>query len=155
MMQNRRRQVGAAMIEMVAVTPLLLLLILGVAEIGKALAQYNTLNKSVREAVRHVAASALLGSTGTVSLSQDLKDEAKNLVVYGSVAQGDPPGQPRLPGLSTSHVFVEPVGVNMVRIQANYPYTPIFGPVLLTFGYGTDPGTVGITLPASAIMRAL
>jgi Flp pilus assembly protein TadG len=41
---RRRQQAGAVMVEMVAVTPLLLLLLLGVGEIGKALIEYNTLN---------------------------------------------------------------------------------------------------------------
>jgi len=142
------------MIEMVAVTPLLLLLLVGISELGNALMQYNTLNKSVREAAREVSRKGLLGTTGTLSLSTDLVAEGRNLVVYGNVAGL---GQPRLPGLSTSHVIVdvEPAGDNLVLIQANYPYSPIMGPVLKTFGYGDDISTSGITLTASVIMRAL
>ena len=152
MKATKRQQAGAAMIEMVAVTPLLLLLVLGIAEIGKAFAQYNALNKSVREAARQVSRMALLGSTGTISLSAELIAEGQNLVVYGNVAGGV---QPRLPGLSTSHVSVTDAGGNLVLIQANYPYSPIVGPVLETFGYGADPATDGITLTASVMMRAL
>lgn len=140
------------MIEMVAVTPLLLLLLLGISELGKAFVQYNTLNKSVREAAREVARKALLGTTGTLSLSSDLVAEGKNLVVYGNVAGL---GQPRLPDLAASHVSVTDAGNNLVLIQANYPYAPITGPVLETFGYGNDPATNGITLTASVTMRAL
>ena len=66
-MQRRNgKQRGVAMVEMVIVTPLLLMLLIGVAEMGKALIQYNTLNKSLRDAARLVAGSALLGTTGTV-----------------------------------------------------------------------------------------
>lgn len=140
------------MVEMVAVTPLLLLLLLGIGEIGKAFAQYNTLNKSVREAAREVARTALLGTTGTVSITPELVAEGKNLVVYGNVNGS---GQPRLPELSVNHVSVSDAGNNLVLIQANYPYTPIMGPVLETFGYGSDPDTSGVTLTASVIMRAL
>jgi hypothetical protein len=140
------------MIEMVAVTPLLLLLLLGISEIGKALVQYNALNKSVREAVREVSRKGLLGTTGTLLLSSDLIAEGKNLVVYGNVAGL---GQPRLPALSVSHVSVTDAGNNLVLIRANYPYTPIFGPVLKTFGYGNESATTGITLTASVMMRAL
>ena len=140
------------MIEMVAVTPLLLLLLFGISELGNAFLQYNTLNKSVREAAREVARKSLLGTTGTVSLSTDLIAEGKNLVVYGNVAGL---GQPRLPNLSASQVSVTDAGNNLVLIQANYPYTPLMGPVLETFGYGDDPSISGTTLTASVIMRAL
>ena len=151
-MAKTRQQSGTAMIEMVAVTPLLLLLLLGISEIGKAFAQYNTLNKSVREAAREVARTALLGTTGTVSLTPELIAEGQNLVVYGNVAGA---GQPRLPELSVSHVSIIDAGNNLVLIQASYPYVPIMGPVLETFGYGTDPATGGIKLTASTVMRAL
>jgi hypothetical protein len=152
MKPKKRQQTGAAMIEMVAVTPLLLLLLLGIGEIGKAFAQYNTLNKSVREAARQVSRTALLGTTGTIWLSPEIIAEGQNLVVYGNVANGP---EPRLPGLSTSHVSVTDAGDNLVLIQARYPYSPIIGPVLETFGHGTDPGTDGLTLTASVLMRAL
>ena len=144
------------MIEMAAVTPLLLLLMLGISELGKAFMQYNTLNKCVREAVREVARTALLGTTGTMALTDELIEEGKNLVVYGNVAGNvDGTAKARLPGLSTGHVSVTPAGDNLVLIEANYPYTPIFGPILETFGYGSDPSTSGITLTASVVMRAL
>jgi Flp pilus assembly protein TadG len=140
------------MIEMVAVTPFLLLLLLGVSELSNALVHYNTLNKSVREAVREVSRTALLGTTGTMLLTNELKAEGANLVVYGNVAGT---GQPRLPGLLRSHVSVTAAGNNLVLVQANYPYTPMFGPILRTFGYGDDPASIGITLTASTVMRAL
>jgi len=144
------------MIEMVAVTPLLLLLLVGISELGNALMQYNTLNKSVREAAREVVRTALLGTTGTIVISQDLVIDGRNLVVYGNV-NGSNAGtvQARLPGLSIDHVIVTDAGDNRVLIQANYPYSPIMGPVLKTFGYGDDISTSGITLTASVIMRAL
>jgi hypothetical protein len=139
------------MIEMVAVTPLLLLLLLGVSELGKALVQYNTLNKSVREAAREVSRYALLGTTGNMSLTPELIAEGKNLVVYGNVAGL---GQPRLPELSASHVSVTDAGNNLVLIRASYPYKPIFG-AIPKFGNGDDLSTSGITLTASVMMRAL
>ncbi len=151
MIIKRVHQAGIAMIEMVAVTPLLLLLLLGIGEFGKAFAQYNTLNKSVREAARQVAGTALLGTTGTVFITDAMKTQAKNLVVYGTVDGG---GSPRLPGLSINHVGVTDAGNDMVLVQANYPYIPIMGPALETFGLGDEP-TLGITLTASVMMRAL
>lgn len=152
MIRNRKKQTGAAMIEMVAVTPLLLLLLVGISEIGNAVAQYNALNKSVREAARQVSRMALLGTTGKILITPELLAEGQNLVVYGNVVGA---GQPRLPALSPSHVSVTDAGDNLVLVQAAYPYTPIMGPVLETFGYGTDPSTDGLTLTASVLMRAL
>ena len=142
------------MIEMVAVTPLLLLLLVGISELGNAFMQYNMLNKSVREAAREVVRTALLGTTGVLDITKDLQKEGQNLVVYGNVAGL---GQPRLPGLSIDNVIVKPApaGDNQVLIQADYPYSPIMGQVLKTFGYGDDPSTSEITLTASVIMRAL
>lgn len=151
MITKKMNQAGIAMIEMVAITPLLLLLLLGLGELGKAFAQYNTLNKSVREAARQVASEALLGTTGTIFITPDLAADARNLVVYGNVAGS---GNPRLPELSIDHVGVTDAGNSMVLVQANYPYVPITGPVLLTFGLGDEP-SLGITLTASVMMRAL
>ena len=136
---------------MVIVTPLLLLLILSVSELGKAFVQQNTLNKSVRDGARQVAGLALLGTTGTVLLTSDLIADARNLVVYGNV---DGVGGPRLPALSVDQVSVSDAGNDLVTVQANYAYTPIVGPVLQTFGIGTGPA-LNITLTASVTMRAL
>jgi len=139
------------MIEMVVITPVLLLLLLGVGELGKAFVQQNTLNKSVREAARQVAGQALLGTTGTVLITADIDSAARNLVVYGNIAGI---GSPRLPELSVDHVSVSNAGNGMVLVQADYPYIPITGPVLETFGFGEGPG-LEVALTASIVMRAL
>lgn len=151
MRKERRMQAGAVMIEMVIVTPLLLLLVLGTGEIGKALVEYNTLTKSVRDGARLVARSALLGTTGTVLITPDLEADARNLVVYGNVAGT---GTPRLPNLAPGQVSVIDAGNNYVVVQADVPYEPLTGPVLETFGFGTEP-SLGVTMTASVTMRAL
>ena len=46
---NRGRQRGVAIVEFVLTLPLLMLLLLATAEIGRALFQYNTLTKAVRD----------------------------------------------------------------------------------------------------------
>jgi Flp pilus assembly protein TadG len=143
------------MIEMVIVTPVLLLLVLGVSELGHAFIQQNTLNKSVRDAARQVAGLALLGTTGTVLLTPDLIADARNLVVYGNV-NPQIADLPRLPALSVDQVSVSISDAvnNLVTVQANYAYTPIVGPVLEAFGVGAG-SSLGITLMASVTMRAL
>jgi hypothetical protein len=148
---KRLKQAGLASIEMVIVTPVLLLLLLGVSELGKAFMQQNTLNKSVRDAARQVSGFALLGTTGTVLLTPDLLADARNLVVFGNVAGL---GDPQLPEFAVNQVTVSDAGDNLVLVRADYPYIPIFGPILQTFGIGTGPD-LGITLTASVRMRAL
>lgn len=151
MKKLKRNQNGAAMVEMVVITPILLLLLLGVSELGKAFVQYNTLTKSVRDAARFVAAGALLGTTGTVLITPDLESAARNLVVYGNVAGN---GSPQLPMLSPAHISISDAGNDMVLVQADYPYVPLTGPFLETFGYGDEPA-LGVTLTATVTMRAL
>lgn len=148
---KRLKQAGVATIEMVIVTPVLLLLMLGVSELGKAFVQQNMLNKSVRDAARQVSSFALLGTTGTVLITADLVADARNLVVFGNIAGV---GNPQLAGLAVNHVTVSDAGNNLIMVRADYPYIPIVGPVLETFGIGTGPN-LAITLTASVRMRAL
>ena len=151
MRRRNGKQRGVAMVEMVIVTPLLLLLVLGVAEMGKALMQYNTLNKSLRDAARLVAGSALLGTTGTVQIDDALAGDARNLAVYGNVLGT---GSPRLPLLSADQISVTPAANNMIVVQANYPYEPIVGPVFRTIGNGNE-FSLSWTMTAVVTMRAL
>lgn len=148
---TRRRQAGLATVEMVAITPVMLLLLLGIGEFGKALMEYNTLNKSVRDAARFVAGTALLGTTGTVQVTADIESAARNLVVFGNVAGT---GNPLLPSLAADQISVRDAGNDLVVVQADYPYLPIMGPVLQTFGFGDGMG-LDFTLTASVTMRAL
>lgn len=147
-----QKQRGVAMVEMVVVTPLLLLLVLGIAEFGKAFMEYNTLNKNVRDAARYVAGYALLGTTGTVLITDDLKTAASNLAVYGNVGGT---GSPKLPNLSPDQISVVDAGNNMIAVQANYAYEPIMGPMLLSFSLGEGQTSLEFTLTASVTMRAL
>jgi Flp pilus assembly protein TadG len=92
-LQPRRvnRQSGVATIELALILPLLLVLSMIVVDVGRALMQYNTLAKSVRDAVRYL--SMQTPGTGI--------DSARNLVVYGNLSGT---GAPVVPGLSRSHV---------------------------------------------------
>lgn len=84
-------QRGVALVEFALILPLLLLLALLATEFGRALYQYNTLAKSVRDAARYLSVQA----PGTRIA------EARNLVVYGSVAAT---GAPLALGLTASLV---------------------------------------------------
>jgi Flp pilus assembly protein TadG len=50
--RSRRRAQGTSMVEMVFVTPLLLMLLFGIAEFGVAFGQWQTLSNAVREGAR-------------------------------------------------------------------------------------------------------
>ena len=139
------------MVEFVISAPILLMLMIGVAEFGQAFWHYNRLTKSVEDGARYIAGRALQGSTGVVVLSAGLQAEGRNLVVHGNVLGAGPA---LLPGFTTTHVTVANGGVGDITVTAAYPYTPVFG-FVPRFFYGPSANTTGITLTAAVTMRAL
>ena len=139
------------MTEFAIVLPVMLLLMLGVTELGRVLVQYNTLTKAVHEGARHASAYALLGSTGTIEIGPQLETEVRNLVVYGNTAGT---GSPLLSGFDVSQVSVAPEGALQVRVDAAYSYAPVMGDPLPKFGLGSST-SFAFTMQASVRMRAL
>jgi Flp pilus assembly protein TadG len=131
-MQPPRESRGIASIEMAITLPVLLLLLLAVAELGRAFVQYSTLSNSVRNGVRYVAGRALSGTTGNINLSAALVSQTQNLVVFGTRATGP---APILPGLAPNQVTVARTGPD-ITVTAVYPYQPMLGASLPTFGNG-------------------
>ena len=142
---------GVAIVEFIIVLPICLILIMATAEFGRAFMQYNTLTKSVRDGVRYVAANALVGSTGVVSINGTVQAQAQNLVVYGNTAGT---GSALLPGLTTGAVTVAGAGGGNVSVSVTYPYGSIFVFVPGYF-YGGNTATSGYSLQAAITMRAL
>lgn len=95
MSRTVRRQSGVAALELALVLVPLLTLCLGVAEIGRAVYTYNTIDKAARSAVRHL--------TSVLPTNPDPKSEARNLVVYGNV---EGTGAPLAPDLTTAMVDI-------------------------------------------------
>lgn len=85
------RSGGAVLVEFALVLPLLLLASVTTTELGRAIYQYNTIVKSVRDGARYLS----LQSPGSHAA------EARNLVVYGNIAGT---GAALAPGLSLSQV---------------------------------------------------
>jgi Flp pilus assembly protein TadG len=78
----RTHQTGVALVEFALVLPLLLLLSLVTAELGRAVYCYNNITKVVRDSVRYLSVQ----SPGTHVA------EARNLILYGYVDDnGNPP----------------------------------------------------------------
>jgi len=140
------RQNGGALVELALILPLLLLMTFITTEFGRAMYQYNTITKSVRDAVRYLS----MQTPGT-SMT-----EARNLVVYGNLAGN---GQPLALGLTTAQVLAPTwqyagslPAINTVTVTVSgYTYRPLFGSVFgISFG-----GANGIPFGnISASMRA-
>jgi hypothetical protein len=145
----KRRVGGLAIVELTIVLPLVLVLILAAAELGRALWQYNVLSQSVRDGVRHAAGNGLFGSTGVVVITDGLRNEVRNLVVYGNVVGT---GAPLLDGHTIGDVTLEAPGSDDILVRASYTYQPLFGSIP-TF-VGTSIGTF-FDFEAVSRMRAL
>lgn len=146
-----RRQRGIATTEFAIVVPVLLLLLFGVTEVGRVLVRYNALTKAVQDGARYAASYALLGTTGVVNVDAQLRAQVRNVVVYGNTAGT---GTPVLAGLQPAQIQVIDAGGDEVRVEAAYPYQPLFGSALPNFGLGSSIGT-GFVMQASVSMRAL
>lgn len=148
-----RRSRGLATVEFAICAPVLFFLMVGTAEVGRLLYQYNTLMKAVRDGARYAAAHASENnSTRVVSISAQVSTQTRNLVVNGNIAGT---GAPVLPGLSFENVNVSDAGFGFVQVNVdNYFFTPILGDALPSFGLG-DEITLRMELPATVVMRAL
>ena len=76
----KKRQTGVALVEFALVLPLLLVLSLVTAELGRGVYRYNCAAKAVRDAVRYLSVQ----TPGTHVA------EARNLIVYGNLAGTGP-----------------------------------------------------------------
>ena len=146
-----RAERGLATVEMAITLPLLLFLLLAVAEFGRMISQYDALNKAVRDGARYAASVSALGSTGLVSITPSLQSAVANLVATGNV---NGTGTPLLPGLTPADVSVSDAGGGYVEVSATYVYEPMVGATLPTFGIG-GPIPLDVPLSAACLMRAL
>jgi Flp pilus assembly protein TadG len=146
-----RQQRGTALVEFAIAAPLLLLLLLATAEVGRMLSQYNTLAKSVRDAARYMASKASGGTGGVINLKKSDCDNATNLAVTGNI---NGTGAPLLPGLSAGNFTISDAGGGYVNVSASYTYAPMLGAQLSRFGYGSNIN-VAVPLKTTVVMRAL
>jgi Flp pilus assembly protein TadG len=146
-------QRGLALVEFTITVPILLMLIMGTAEFGRALMQYNRLTQAVQDGARYTAGQvrARAGTSGAIALPSGLQTEARNLVVYGNSIGS---GSPVLPGLTTGNVNVALVPGENITVTANYAYDSLFVSIP-AFIYGSDVDTSAYTLQAAVTMRVL
>jgi Flp pilus assembly protein TadG len=145
-------QRGVAMVEFAITLPLLLLLLFGIAEFGRMLYQYNSLQQASRDAARYVAGQAWNATLGKVELSGNLLSQTKNVAVFGVPA--NPNGYLAVvPGLTAADVSVTDAGGNHVQVTITHTFQPVIGNAIPGFlGNG-----IALTVPlvATTVMRAL
>lgn len=150
---TRHRQKGIAASEFAITLPVLLVLMLATAELGRAFFQYNTLEKSVRDAARYLSDVAEQDGTKLIQITADIEGDVKNLVVYGT---RNGTGLPILPNLETDDVTVAEVpGIDHVQVSVAYVFQSILGNSIPTFGLGNGNINTSLTFNVSTIMRAL
>jgi Flp pilus assembly protein TadG len=147
---ERRRSRGIATIEFAICVPVLLLLMLATAEIGRMLFQYDTLTKAVRDGARYAASNAAVGTTRLVNITTQLSTETRNLTVTGNTAGT---GSPLLPGLSVGNITVSDAGNGFISVTAAYTYQP----ALTSLPTLRSGGAINVRIPlnATVVMRAL
>ena len=161
-----QQQRGLALVEFAIVLPILLIILLMVAEIGRALYQYNTLHKAVGHAARHFSIH---------HAEVDINDQVINMVRCGWREADDhacsEPAELLIAGLDTPDAIEvelkrldcdsaesindcsETGTTDHVMIQANFRYQPMTGqtlPNLLDAALNLN-----LELTATVVMREL
>ncbi|MEJ1297180.1 MAG: pilus assembly protein [Candidatus Sedimenticola sp. (ex Thyasira tokunagai)] len=161
---NRRcqqRMRGAALVEFAIIVPLLVILVLGITELGHALYQHNTLQKAVTSGARYLGRS--FQGLDTTDCSSETGwstevDRAKNLILFGHVAGADiiaGDGSPFthdniLPNATPDMISVTLPAASdpcIIRVVADIDYTPIFAL------FGGDNGL--LNLPAFSLQATV
>ncbi|MGL4827663.1 MAG: TadE/TadG family type IV pilus assembly protein [Vibrio sp.] len=134
-------QQGFAAVEMIATLPVILILLVGMLEIGHMYTQYNTLAKAVQNGARF----AVNNVYGTISYDQIANEaEIKNMVLHGQVSGGS---YTILNNLTVDDITVTHSG-GWVTVTASYQYIPTFSKLPFT---DTE---LGFTFNASSVMRS-
>lgn len=141
----RKTLLGVAMVEFAIMLPMLLLLLFGVTELGRALYQQNTLYKSVAVGARYLArTSETLDDEDGCSAGGTWNDNlttAENLIIYGNTTGAGTPLLPYLDDEDVITIGVEEraltktdgiaVPICVITISAEVPFAGMFGTIVL------------------------
>jgi Flp pilus assembly protein TadG len=128
-MVTRRKQSGVALIELGITIGLLVTIVFGITEFGRAIYQYNTLAKAARDAVRYLSTKAPGDATAIA--------EARCFAVFGNPTCA---GSPLAPGLTTAMVGVCDASSCAATHQAQGA-APVINLVTVTIGGPNNPYT--------------
>jgi Flp pilus assembly pilin Flp len=118
--QRARDEAGAAIIEFALVAPLLLVLVWGIIETGRAFYTINSLASAVRDGARYGAAVCPPGASPGVPNIAGCSGAIDSIVVHAF----QPIGLPMDVNQVDSNVLG--TGANTrIEVVANYPYAPI------------------------------
>ncbi|HSJ63298.1 MAG TPA: TadE family protein [Gemmatimonadaceae bacterium] len=117
---HARDEAGAAIIEFALVAPLLLVLVWGIIETGRAFYTINSLTSAVRDGARYGAAACPLGASPGVPDIVSCSGAIDSIVVRGFQPIGLP--------MEVNQVDVNVLGTGAntrIEVVGNYPYAPI------------------------------
>lgn len=150
------KQKGMAMVELTILLPILLLLFMATAELGRLIYTYNTLTKQVEHGARFLSQESYSG------VADNQNDPAKiaalrSMIVYGHVDQSSSAtSDPIVSGMTIEDVSVNlQAGENAYfKVDINYTYKPMFADSISSFGFG-NPINVALPLNTSVVMRVI
>lgn len=135
---------GLALVETAIALPILLIVLVAAAEVGRAFVQYTLLSHHVHGAARYLAEQALDGTTGIPNVDRidadaltagdtvTIRELARRLLVFGTTCPGAPACTTPievLQGLDASPIDITVVGTE-VEARARYEYQPLLVDVL-------------------------
>ena len=150
---------GASAFEMALVTPLLLGIIYGTAELGNYFLDEHTLAKAVRDGARFAARQSFAQYPDCSTVSNTLRDSTRNVVMYGYMSGTNvltPNVGPTSITVSTrcattaggqtmKGIYVSRTnGAQVVTVTADVPYRP------LGFAFGLDAGSLHLNATSEA-----
>jgi Flp pilus assembly protein TadG len=157
----QRHERGAVLVEFAILVPFLLLLLVGVAEIGYLYFHLNILNKSVQDAALYFSDSSRARKDGVfeevidvTNTNSDNITAAKNLVIYGNIAGS---GIPQLPNTANNYQTptypqITSPEANHIQVTATYSHTYMLGNLLRNLCGNCIPAA-NYPLTASAVFR--
>lgn len=111
-------ETGAAIIEFALVVPLLLILVWGIIETGRAFYTISSLASAVRDGARYGATCNLGPPGGTLTIAgTQCEQDIRAMVVNAFQPLGLP--------IAQANVTPSVVGGNRIRVEAEYAYQPI------------------------------
>jgi Flp pilus assembly protein TadG len=152
----RNSERGSSVVELAIVFPILLLLFVGTAELGRLFYTYTTLAKATKVGARYLSTQKEAESTDA-AVTTPLKTRVASLVVCGFTSCTTPDGAARpaiVSGLQTSNVLVtlpptSAIGPKYVKVEIqNFTFQPgVFNvagatdSTSATFYFSLEPGT--------------